>query len=96
MRGNTAGRVGCAAPAGSDNLIVGVGRVVGFQAGQLNGTDGAAVVHRWDADQRDVVQQSPAVPARVDDDVILVDGVLNLGARAHSAAQVNGDGINTA
>lgn len=69
---------------------------MGFQAGQLNGTDGAAVLHRWDADERDIVQQSPAVPARVDDDVFLVDGVLNLGAGADGAAQVNGNGINTA
>lgn len=86
------GGIGGAAPAGGDHLITIVG---GIASGQLYVVDGSAVVHVRDADQRDVVAQSAAVPIGVDDDVLLGNVVLDLGAVADSAAQVNLDGVNT-
>jgi len=92
--GHGAGGVGGAAPAGGDDLIVVVGGVAGLLLGQLNVVDGAAVVHVRDADQGDVVPQGAAVPVGVDDDLVLGHEVLNLGAGANGAAQVNLDGVN--
>lgn len=95
MGSNAAGRVGGAAPAGGDDLIINVAGVVGLLAGQVDGTNGVAVIHMRNTDQGDVVQQSPGVPALVDDDVILADAVLNLGGIAVSAAQMDIDGVDT-
>lgn len=95
MSGNRAGGVGGAAPAGGNDLIVNISGVVGLQTGQLNGTDGVAEVGVWNANEGNVVRESLGVPAGMDDDVVLADAVLNLGARADGAAQMNIDGIDT-
>lgn len=92
--GDGAGRVGSASPSGGDNLITIIGGVVGLVLGQLDVMNGAAVVHVRNADQGDVVPKGTAVPVGVQDDVVLGNMVLDLGARANGAAQVNLDGIN--
>lgn len=93
--GHAGGFVGGAAPARGDHLFAIVGGVVGLVLGQLNPVDGGAELHAGNADQGDVVPQSAAVPVGVDDDVLLGDKVLDLGAGADRAAQVNLDGVNT-
>lgn len=95
MRSHRVGGVGGAAPAGSNGLIIDISGVVGLQTGQIDGTDGVVEIGVWNADEGDVVQHSLGIPALMDDDAVSAYGVLDLGASADGAAQMNIDGINT-